>query len=384
VPEVSIVVPTINEAENLPLLLPRVAENLAGIDYEVLIVDDDSQDSTPQVCRQLGEKYPLTLLVRRPPKDGLSGAVLHGMAHARGQYLVVMDADLQHPPDRLPALLAPLRSGQADFVLGSRYVQGGGTAEGWTLYRKINSGLATLLARPFAGKTTDPMSGFFALGRSTYQNASRLTPLGYKIALELMCKCRVRKVVEIPIHFGLRTRGQSKLNFKQQFRYLEHLSRLYDFTFPRASPAIKFLLATAASWLAGLATYALARELGASIAASAPAAYLPALGASALLHLRYVRTQRQFIPRPKPWPDFAVISAAEWLTCLAAAAWGAWRISAESPAEGFILPFAAATVVRYVLRKEFLQDIRGLRREARAEELSTSGGGTVNGPGSSV
>jgi dolichol-phosphate mannosyltransferase len=367
--QVSVIVPTINEAENLPLLLSKIAVALAGRDFEVIVVDDDSTDNTAAVCAELAHKYPVKLLTRRNASDGLSGAVLHGMAQATGEYLVVMDADLQHPPDRLPALLAPLQSDQADFVVGSRYVQGGGTAEGWTFYRKINSGLATFLARPFAGGTTDPMSGFFALRRSSYLNARRLTPLGYKIGLELMCKCRVKRVKEIPIHFGLRLRGQSKLSLKQQFRYLEHLSRLYDFTFPRASPAIKFLIATAASWCAGLIAYCILRHARSGIVAAATLAYIPALLVTTLFHLRYVRTQRQFIPRPSPWLDFAMISIAELLACFAAAAWAAWRINGETNAEGFLYPFIAATVVRYMLRKEFLLDIRGLRRDPRALEM---------------
>jgi dolichol-phosphate mannosyltransferase len=245
--EISVIVPTINEAENLPVLLPAIDAALAGRSYEVIIVDDDSRDNTESVCRELATKYPLKLLTRRNPTDGLGGAVLLGMSKATGEYLAVMDADLQHPPDRLAALIEPLKTGQADFVLGSRNVAGGGTAEGWTFYRRINSGVATLLARPFAGGVTDPMSGFFALRRESYAAADALTPLGYKIGLELMCKCRVKRVVEIPIHFGLRARGQSKLSIKQQFRYLQHLGRLYDFKYPWAALPIKILSALAAA-----------------------------------------------------------------------------------------------------------------------------------------
>jgi dolichol-phosphate mannosyltransferase len=369
VPEISVIVPTINEAENLPILLPAIDAAMGEVSYEVFIVDDDSTDNTAAVCVELAHKYPVTLLTRHKPSDGLGGAVLHGMARASGEYLAVMDADLQHPPDRLPKLIEPLRDGTADFVLGSRYVAGGSTAEGWTLYRRLNSGLATLLGRPFAGKITDPMSGFFALKRSTYAAATHLTPLGYKIGLELMCKCRVKNVREIPILFGIRARGQSKLSLKQQFRYLEHLSRLYDFKFPRASPAIKFLIATVASWLVGLAAYAHLRSRDCSFTTAAALAYPHALVVTALFHWRYVRTQRAFIPRPRPWLDFTIISCAEWATCIATAAWGAARLSGETTAEGFIYPFAAAMLVRYILRKEFLQDIRGLRRDARAEEL---------------
>jgi dolichol-phosphate mannosyltransferase len=371
--EISIIVPTLNEAENLPLLLPAVAAALAGRDYELLVVDDDSRDATEAVCRELAKKYPLKLLVRKNPADGLGGAVLHGMKDARGEFLIVMDADLQHPPDRLPALLEPLKTGQADFVLGSRYVPGGGTAEGWTFYRRVNSGLATFLARPFSGGTSDPMSGFFALRRSTFAAAQRLTPLGYKIGLELMCKCRVRNVVEIPIHFGLRSRGESKLSLMQQFRYLEHLSRLYDFKYPRASPAIKFIIATAASWAAGLIAFAWLRAAGWALPAAVVWAYLPAMLVTTLFHIRYVHTQRPFIPRRRPWLDFAVICAAEWLACLAVAAWMARRVSDLGQAEIFVYPFAAATLTRYILRKEFLQDIRGLRRHPRADESAEDG-----------
>ncbi|HEX4125903.1 MAG TPA: polyprenol monophosphomannose synthase, partial [Tepidisphaeraceae bacterium] len=247
--EVSVIIPTLNEAENLPVLLPQIADALAGRTFEVIIVDDGSRDATPQVCAQLAQKFPLRLIVRPCPKDGLSGAILLGMSQATGEYFVVMDADLQHPADRIPDLLAPLapRRGEAaespaDFAVGSRYVPGGSTAETWGVGRKINSWAATQLARPFAGKVHDPMSGFFALRRDTYAAARRLTPLGYKIGLELMCKCRVQNVAEIPIHFALRQHGQSKLTLAQQVKYLEHLSRLYDYTFPRAVPLAKFLI----------------------------------------------------------------------------------------------------------------------------------------------
>ena len=366
-PDVSVIVPTINESENLPALLQRISAALTGVDFEVLIVDDNSRDATPQVCADLAQRYPLTLMVRTLPTNGLSGAVLYGMAAARGKYLCVMDADLQHPPEKLPELLAPLRTGAADFTLGSRYMPGGSTEAEWGFFRKMNSQTATLLARPFAGKVTDPMAGFFALKRETYENARNLTPLGYKIALELMCKCRVKNVREIPIHFGMRLKGQSKLSLKQQFRYLEHLSRLYDFTYPRASPVTKFLIATGANWLVGLAVYLLLiRGRTGSIAAVA-VAYAPALIVTAVFHMRYVRTQREFLPRQTPWFDFAVISVAEWITAILAAAWTTHRVIQPGILEIFTIAFGCATVMRYILRKELLLDIRGLRRELPRE-----------------
>jgi dolichol-phosphate mannosyltransferase len=371
-PQISLVIPALNEAPNLPPLMEQIAAALAGRagGYEVLVVDDNSRDNTKEVAAELATRYPMRLIVREQPKNGLSGAVLHGIAEAKGEYLVVMDADLQHPPEKIPELLAPLERGEADFVVGSRYVPGGSIGEKWGVFRKTNSRVATMLARPFAGRTTDPMSGFFALKRSTYARAQRLTPLGYKIALELMCKSRVESVREIPIHFAERTRGESKLTIKEQFRYLEHLSRLYDFTFPRVSPVVKFLIVLAVSWLAGLIVFFGLLAGGASPVVAVGVAYCMALAVTAVFHLRYVRTQREFIIRPRPWLDFALISAAELIVCVAVAQWVASRVAGPTKFDLFVIPFLLATVVRYVLRKELLQDVRGLRREVRKEELT--------------
>jgi dolichol-phosphate mannosyltransferase len=253
--DVSVIVPTLNEAENLPHLARRIRKALAGRSYELIIVDDDSTDGTATVCQELAARHhPIRLIVRHASTDGLGGAVLHGMAVARGNALVVMDADLQHPPEAIPYLLGPLRSGDADFVLGSRYVAGGTTAEGWGILRQLNSRAATLLARPFAGRTKDPMSGFFALHRETYLRARRLTPLGYKIALELMCKCRVKRVAEVPIHFARREAGESKLSLRQQVRYVRHLGRLYAFTFPRTTILLKAAMGGATGYAVAMAT----------------------------------------------------------------------------------------------------------------------------------
>lgn len=373
-PQISLVIPALNEAPNLPPLLEQIAAALAGREggYEVIIVDDNSRDNTKDVAADLATRYPLRLIVRERPTNGLSGAVLDGIAEARGEYLLVMDADLQHPPAKIPGLLAPLERGEADFVVGSRYVPGGSTGERWGVFRKINSRVATMLARPFAGNTTDPMSGFFALKRSTYARAQRLTPLGYKIALELMCKSRVENVKEIPIHFAERTRGESKLTLKEQFRYLEHLSRLYDFTFPRASPISKFSIATISGWIAGILAYVLFIRFSVHprSAAAVIISYSFVIAVVAVFHARYVHTQREFIVRPRPWLDFAVIALWEWLICAATAIWMTRRVDHPSMTELFVFSFGSATVMRYVLRKEFLQDVRGLRRELRKEELT--------------
>jgi dolichol-phosphate mannosyltransferase len=368
-PEISLVIPTLNEAENLPVLVPRIAAALAGRSYEILIVDDNSLDATTTVCAELSRTYPLRLITRAIPKDGLSGAVLHGIAQATGEKLVVMDADLQHPPERLPALLAPLDADEADFVLGSRYVRGGSTGGEWSLFRQINSRVATLLARPFAGDTLDPMSGFFALKRQTYQQAQRLTPLGYKIGLELMCKCRVRNVREIPIHFAERTRGKSKLTLKEQVRYAEHLSRLYDFTYPHFSPIAKFLIVMVLSWMIGAGVEHVLYRASLIPWQAVSISYLFAVGVEALFHRRYIRTQREFLISTQPWMEFMLVAIVEWMTCTAVAIWAELRVFHPHEIEVIALAYGSATVARYVVRKELMQDVRGLRRDLRKEEL---------------
>jgi dolichol-phosphate mannosyltransferase len=361
--EITIILPTLNESENLPTVVERIADALRGRSFEILVVDDNSRDSTPQVCAELARRFPLTLHVRTEPKDGLSGAVLEGMARAQGEFLVVMDADLQHPPDKIPELLAPLERGETDFVLGSRYVPGGSTYGSWSFFRHLNSKVATWLARPFAGDTHDPMSGFFALRRETYERAERLTPMGYKVALELMCKCRAKNIREVPIHFSTRTHGESKLTATQQFKYLEHLSRLYDFYFPRGSPMLKFLIVVACGWLAAFGAYMTLMAHGISWIAGPTVTYGLAIAATAVFHFRYVRTQREFLTSRRPWRDFWVVSISEWCACTLAAWWISTRARVNPP-EMFAIAFGCATVARYVLRKEFLQDVRGLRTDS--------------------
>ena len=228
-PATSVVVPTFREAEALPELIERVArvrETNPSI-AELVIVDDDSRDGTEALIAARPEPW-LKLIVRKEDR-GLSQAVLAGLRAAKGDLLVVMDADLSHPPEAIAQMQQAISAG-ADFVVGSRYVAGGTTADDWGLLRFLNSRIATLLARPLTA-ITDPMSGFFALPRRVFEGARDPSPLGYKIGLELLVRCHCQNVQEIPIHFANRTRGESKLTAKQQLLYVRHLMRLYRYKF---------------------------------------------------------------------------------------------------------------------------------------------------------
>jgi dolichol-phosphate mannosyltransferase len=180
-------------------------------------------------------------LIVRKNRRGLSSAVLRGFSEARGWLLMCMDADLSHPPEAIAALVAAVNEPGVQFVLGSRYVAGGSTDRQWGVFRSLNSKVATLLARPFT-QAKDPMSGFFVIPRSVFQEADELSPVGYKIGLELIVKCRCRRVREVPIHFADRKFGQSKLGLAEQFRYLRHLKRLADYKFGWLASLVEFCL----------------------------------------------------------------------------------------------------------------------------------------------
>jgi dolichol-phosphate mannosyltransferase len=225
--ELSIIVPTLREAMNIPILVKEITTALEPVlsDWEIIIIDDNSRDGTIKICDRLSrEGAPLKLVVRKN-KRGLATAVLDGFAHARAPVFVVMDADLSHPPASIPLFYKMIQDG-AEFVLGSRYIPGGGTDDRWTVYRLLNSKFASLLARDLTS-VSDPMSGFFALPRSLWERCENLSPVGYKIGLELIVKGRPRNIKEVPIHFRTRMLGESKLSLRQQLFYLNHLRSLY-------------------------------------------------------------------------------------------------------------------------------------------------------------
>lgn len=228
-PLASVIVPTFREAANLPELTERLdrAMRATACSYEVMIVDDNSRDGTAEYCAELSQKFPLRLIVRENER-GLSSAVIRGCESARGRILVVMDADLSHPPETVPRLVRVIEENRGDFALGSRYVEGGRT-ENWTVFRWLNSKVATVLAWPVVS-CSDPMSGFFSIAADRVRAAAgTLRPMGYKIGLEMMVKCGCKQIVELPIVFRDRTRGESKLTMRQQLLYLRQLLHLLRF-----------------------------------------------------------------------------------------------------------------------------------------------------------
>ncbi|MFF0199299.1 glycosyltransferase [Streptomyces sp. NPDC005017] len=237
--DVSVVVPTFNESGNIRELLTRVAAAIPpGTRAEVVFADDSTDDT----CRAVEEAaadcpVPVVLHHRAVPEGGLGGAVVEGIGLARGDWIVVIDADLQHPPELIPALVAHGEASGAELVVASRYAVGGDRAGLDGGYRRLVSSGSTLVAKSLfpraLGGLTDPMSGFFAIRREAVERASAdtgpeegLQPLGYKILLELAVRCRPRGIAEVPYAFGERHAGESKSTAREGLRFLRHLVTL--------------------------------------------------------------------------------------------------------------------------------------------------------------
>jgi len=224
--ELSLIVPTYNEAENISELLERVERSLKGRSFEIIIVDDNSEDGTADIAEKLNAKYGNINVLRRSGRLGLGSAVADGIRVARGDFLAVMDADLQHPPELLPRMLEEAEKG-FDIVIASRYVKGGGVEE-WSSLRRIISAGAIFLAHILLPKTKnikDPISGFFLVRRSAVDGVI-LSHAGYKILLEILAKGMYDRVAEVSYTFKPRKRGKSKLSLKEMINYASLLLKL--------------------------------------------------------------------------------------------------------------------------------------------------------------
>ncbi|MGA2633555.1 MAG: polyprenol monophosphomannose synthase [Terracidiphilus sp.] len=227
--KLALVIPTLCEEENIGGLLAHVRSVLdpLNLPYEILVVDDDSTDGTGAVVSAIAREDKRVRLLVRKGQRGLSGAILYGWKNTDAEFLGVMDADLQHPPELLPRLLAAIHSG-SDIAIGSRYIPGGGVG-GWNPVRRLLSTAAVWATWPIqrAGvRAHDPMTGFFLVRRACIDGID-FQPSGFKLLLEILVRGRLCSIAEVPLAFGSRHSGSSKANFKVGWDYAKLLARLY-------------------------------------------------------------------------------------------------------------------------------------------------------------
>ncbi len=213
-PTLSVVVPTFNERDNVTRLYQKLQATLQGVAWEVIFVDDNSPDGTWDVVRGLARQDSRVRCIRRIGRRGLSGACIEGILASSAPFAAVMDADLQHDETQLPKMLSLLQSGEAELVVGSRYIEGG-SADGFNRRRAGASALATGVAKRVLGVSiADPMSGFFMVRRDRFEElAPKLSTQGFKILLDVVATAHGKlKTIEIPYSFGARLHGESKLD----------------------------------------------------------------------------------------------------------------------------------------------------------------------------
>ncbi|MSP95102.1 MAG: glycosyltransferase family 2 protein [Alphaproteobacteria bacterium] len=224
-PELSIIIPTYKESGNVALVVQRLEATLEGLNWEAIFVDDDSPDGTASSVKTIAASDTRVRCLRRVIRRGLAGACIEGMLASSAPYVAVMDADLQHDERLLPKMLAILKQGQSDMVVGSRYVAGG-SAEGLSKTRGAMSRVATSIAHRWTTvRLTDPMSGFFMMRRDKFDPlAASLSTQGFKILLDIVITANGKlRIVEEPYVFGTRQHGQSKLDAQVGLDFLGFL-----------------------------------------------------------------------------------------------------------------------------------------------------------------
>ncbi len=306
----SIIVPTYKEALNIPLLTAEITASLEGheLTYEIIFVDDDSPDNTIEICKQLECDFPVSLITRKNIR-GLSSAVLQGFSSARGNVLLVMDCDLSHPATAIPAMVNALTTEKADFVVGSRYVDGSSTHDNWGWFRHLNSMIPSYLSKPLS-PIKDPMSGFFAFHRKQLPDSSILSPIGYKIGLEIFVKGDFHKPMEVPIHFSERLHGESKLSLLEQLRFLRHLRRLYHFHYPVVSEFFQFGLVGASGFIVDIIFYYLLQLLlGFEHTVARGISFIFAASWNWFLNRTITFSHRQKTAKRHQWPAFLLTSS---------------------------------------------------------------------------
>jgi len=228
--DLTVIIPTFKEESNIAAIIREVDAVFSknAINGEILVVDDNSPDRTIGIVRELQKTTPHLSLVVRNEDHGLSQSVVEGFQKAQSDIFLVIDADLSHPPDHIPEMLAEIRAGN-DIVIGSRYMEGGGIKK-WPLKRRIISKGATFLGRLLFPEIRDPVSGFFAVKKSVVEHAE-LKPRGYKILLEVLGKGTWKNSREIPFEFSDREIGTSKLKIKTILEYIQQVGGIALFSF---------------------------------------------------------------------------------------------------------------------------------------------------------
>lgn len=305
----SIVIPTYCEADNLRGISSDIdaVMQAASITYELIFADDNSPDSTAAVVDALSEQFPVRLLQPKNREKDLSLSVIDGVKAARYDHILVMDADHSHPPASIPALYTALQQHPGTFVLGSRYVEAGSFDRQWSIWRFLNSHIATLITRPLVN-VQDPMSGFFAFHRDAIEDFDKLNPIGYKIGLELMVRGRFEEFVEIPIQFVDREIGESKMNFGQQLKFLRHLRRLYTKKFGTLGEFISYGLVGASGFIVDLFFYYLLQSFGVSHVLARALSFWPAVSWNWRLNRIATFGERRRRPSGRQWVEFVLAS----------------------------------------------------------------------------
>ncbi len=224
----SLIVPTYNESANIRALLDDLTKALNGLNYEIIVVDDDSPDKTWEIVGAYGKHNHRVKILRRTTERGLSTAVIAGWKAATGKYLAVIDGDGQHPPEAVRRIFDRLGKGDVDLVAGTRKSSGGSTGD-WNLWRVFVSWVATMMAKVLfpvlLRNLGDPMGGLFGLRREIIVGKT-LNPIGYKIMLEVIVRAKPGRIDEVPYTFLTRKAGASKMGSKEIFRYIRHLLKM--------------------------------------------------------------------------------------------------------------------------------------------------------------
>jgi dolichol-phosphate mannosyltransferase len=249
--DISIAIPTYNEADTIAEVITGISDSFkgSGVRLEFVVVDDDSPDATAKAADSLKDDYGVKVIVRKGER-GLASAVLRGWQEASGKLFAVIDGDLQHPPDVILHLYNDLNEHKADMAVASRKVTGGGTKD-WEFHRIVISAFATAIAKLFLPltllKIRDVTTGCFMFKKECV-DLSKLSPLGFKIFLEVMVRGRFGKTVEVPYFFNQRSKGISKMTLKQDLLFIGHLLKLGAHTGEVVVPVVMAIILAASTF----------------------------------------------------------------------------------------------------------------------------------------